>query len=193
MIKTGDKMRISKEPEVRKQEIIDVAMKVFAEKGYEATTMKDIAKEAGVVAGLCYHYFQNKHELYETAVTQYARECSRDYVRVFSQTEQSLEECLERLEEIMLKQDAEYKYKNFFDKAENELFHKQLELYMSKEIFPYVQKYLECLAKRNEIRCECPKLLAQFLWNGQMAVMNDQTVSIGERITFGREMIRRLL
>ena len=30
-------MRISKEPEVRKQEIIDAAMGVFAEKGYEAT------------------------------------------------------------------------------------------------------------------------------------------------------------
>ena len=28
-------MRISKEPEVRKQEIIDTAMKVFAERGYE--------------------------------------------------------------------------------------------------------------------------------------------------------------
>ena len=31
-------MRVSKDPEIRKQEIIDVAMQVFAEKGYETTT-----------------------------------------------------------------------------------------------------------------------------------------------------------
>lgn len=47
-------------------------MKVFAEKGYEVTTMKDIAREMNVASGLCYHYFQNKQMLYETAVTQYA-------------------------------------------------------------------------------------------------------------------------
>ena len=29
-------MRISKEPEVRRQEIIDTAMRVFSEQGYEA-------------------------------------------------------------------------------------------------------------------------------------------------------------
>ena len=32
-------MRVSKEPEVRKQEMLDTAMRVFAEKGFEATTM----------------------------------------------------------------------------------------------------------------------------------------------------------
>ena len=35
--------RISKEPEVRRQEILDTAMSVFMEKGYEAATMRDIA------------------------------------------------------------------------------------------------------------------------------------------------------
>lgn len=32
--------RISKEPEVRRQEILDTAMSVFMEKGYEAATMR---------------------------------------------------------------------------------------------------------------------------------------------------------
>ena len=37
--------RISKEPEVRRQEILDTAMSVFMEKGYEAATMRDIAPD----------------------------------------------------------------------------------------------------------------------------------------------------
>ena len=61
-------MRISKDPEVRKQEIINTAMGIFSEKGFEAVTMKDIAQAVGVAAGLCYHYFPNKQALYETAI-----------------------------------------------------------------------------------------------------------------------------
>ena len=44
-------MRISKDPEVRKREMIDTAMKVFSQKGYEATSMTDLAKEMNVVPG----------------------------------------------------------------------------------------------------------------------------------------------
>ena len=66
-------MRISKDPEVRKQEIIDTAMKLFAEKGYEFTSMTDIAKEMNVVSGLCYRYFKSKEDLYKTAISLYHR------------------------------------------------------------------------------------------------------------------------
>ena len=37
--------RITKPPEERRQEIIDTAMKVFYEKGYEKTSISDIARE----------------------------------------------------------------------------------------------------------------------------------------------------
>ena len=70
-------MRISKDPEVRRREIIDTAMKVFSQNGYEATSMTDIAKEINVVPGLCYRYFKSKQELYNTAVLIYAKEKHR--------------------------------------------------------------------------------------------------------------------
>ena len=37
-------MRVTKEPEVRKQEILDTALKLFGENGYEKTSITDIAK-----------------------------------------------------------------------------------------------------------------------------------------------------
>ena len=66
-----DKIRVSKPPEERRQEIMDTAMRVFAEKGYEQTTMRDIASAVGVVPGLCYRYFESKQVLFEQAVRQY--------------------------------------------------------------------------------------------------------------------------
>ena len=45
-------MRITKEPEVRKQEILDTALKLFGENGYEKTSITDIAKAIGVAIAI---------------------------------------------------------------------------------------------------------------------------------------------
>ncbi len=47
----------------RKQQILDAATKVFAEKGFHRATIKEIAKVAGVAGGTIYNYFTNKTEL----------------------------------------------------------------------------------------------------------------------------------
>ena len=67
-------MRITKEPEERKQEILDTAMRIFYEKGYEKTSITDIAKAIGVAQGLCYRYFPSKEALFDSAIDQYAEE-----------------------------------------------------------------------------------------------------------------------
>ncbi|MGY6741272.1 MAG: TetR/AcrR family transcriptional regulator [Cecembia sp.] len=51
--------------------IFDVAIKLFIDKGYAATTMDDVAKTAGISKGLSYFYFKNKEDLY-MAVTKKA-------------------------------------------------------------------------------------------------------------------------
>ncbi len=43
--------------------IIDAALKLFREKGYDATTMRAIAGEAGVSVGNAYYYFDSKEQL----------------------------------------------------------------------------------------------------------------------------------
>ena len=65
-------MRVTKEPEVRKQEILDTALKLFGENGYEKTSITDIAKAIGVAQGLCYRYFPSKEALFDSAIEQYA-------------------------------------------------------------------------------------------------------------------------
>ena len=41
----------------RRNQILDAATKVFAEKGFHSTTIKDIAREAGIADGTIYNYF----------------------------------------------------------------------------------------------------------------------------------------
>ena len=46
--------------------LLDAATKVFAERGYHACRVGDIAAEAGVAYGLLYHYFESKEEVLHT-------------------------------------------------------------------------------------------------------------------------------
>lgn len=57
-------MRIVKDPEVRKKEILMGALKVFSKKGYDKTTITDIAKELVISQGLCYRYYASKEDIY---------------------------------------------------------------------------------------------------------------------------------
>jgi AcrR family transcriptional regulator len=54
------------------------AMQLIATRGYQATTLRDIAKEAGVSVGLLYRYFPSKQAvviaLYDELSSDYARE-----------------------------------------------------------------------------------------------------------------------
>ncbi|WP_187261488.1 TetR/AcrR family transcriptional regulator [Pontibacter beigongshangensis] len=45
------------------QVIIQTALRLFSEKGFEATSIRNISKEAGISLGLMYNYFESKDEL----------------------------------------------------------------------------------------------------------------------------------
>jgi AcrR family transcriptional regulator len=47
----------------RRNQILDAASKVFAEKGFHRATTKQIAREAGVAEGTIYNYFDSKSDL----------------------------------------------------------------------------------------------------------------------------------
>jgi AcrR family transcriptional regulator len=55
--------RTPKVVEDRSEQIMDAALRVFAQKGFARATIKDIGHEAGVTSGLIYHYFESKEAL----------------------------------------------------------------------------------------------------------------------------------
>lgn len=56
--------------EKRRQEILYEGLCLFITKGYSGTTIKDIAGAVGMSAGLMFHYFASKEELYLALVSQ---------------------------------------------------------------------------------------------------------------------------
>ena len=50
--------------DIRRQQLLDVSLRLFAAHGFEATTMDDIAEAAGVTKPLLYQHFASKRALY---------------------------------------------------------------------------------------------------------------------------------
>ena len=61
----GDRfMTREEQKEQRKTQIVSAGLRIFVKKGYAATKITDIAKEAGMSTGLLFHYFESKEQLF---------------------------------------------------------------------------------------------------------------------------------
>ena len=59
-----DDRQLTAQGRERKQQLVDCAARLFAERGYAETRIKDIVEAAGVAKGLFYWYFDNKDALF---------------------------------------------------------------------------------------------------------------------------------
>jgi TetR/AcrR family transcriptional regulator, cholesterol catabolism regulator len=57
----------------RRQRVVDAAMKLAADGGYDAVQMRDVASEAGVALGTIYRYFTSKDHLLAACQVAFAR------------------------------------------------------------------------------------------------------------------------
>ena len=85
--------------------ILEAALKCFAEKGYEATTTRNIAHEAGVTEGAIYRHYPSKEAV--------AQELFSDYMKQYAGRLQTIatsgQGVKERLQQIVMALLAEYR------------------------------------------------------------------------------------
>jgi AcrR family transcriptional regulator len=64
--------------EARRNLILDAAIEIIAEQGFQRTTIKQIASKAGVADGTIYNYFKNKDDILMGVVARLSEEESSD-------------------------------------------------------------------------------------------------------------------
>ena len=55
----------------KRDEIMDAALELFFEKGYDATSIRTIMRKVGSEVGLFYYYFENKDDVFDKAVHRF--------------------------------------------------------------------------------------------------------------------------
>ncbi len=81
--------------EERRSAILDAALTAFSQKGYHATSLDDIAREAGVSKALIYEHFASKQELHADLIARNGRELTQRVAGALSGVE--IESTVKRL------------------------------------------------------------------------------------------------
>lgn len=62
-----------RQSEHSRRHVLDAALDLFSHHGYRATTIKEIAAEAGVSTGNVYHHFPDKEAIFQTLLEEYSQ------------------------------------------------------------------------------------------------------------------------
>ncbi len=94
--------RKQREKEKRKIEIINAARKVFSSKGFNSSTMEEIATEAELSPGTLYLYFKNKEELHTSLSIEILKYLTEEMQKVVAE-EISVEEKIDLFRDVFIK------------------------------------------------------------------------------------------
>jgi AcrR family transcriptional regulator len=86
----------------KRKQILDAAIRVFADQGYHGARVSDIAEHAGVAHGLLYHYFSSKEDVLRTIFVENWGELIARF-RAVEETDEPAEEKLEGIAKILLR------------------------------------------------------------------------------------------
>ena len=174
-----------KQPDQRKQEILDAAMGLFTTSGYDSVSMRDIARAAEITPGLVYHYFDSKQNLFSAAFDAYVIECTRALVAVLDDPDVELSHKLD----VLFSQPADeesQRYHAFFHAKGNRMFHDHLS-------FPHVLAAIRSDARARGVVVRNSETLVDFIIHGQLNLMSAHDARVPERLDLIRKYVQILL
>ncbi|MFD1177724.1 TetR/AcrR family transcriptional regulator [Paenibacillus puldeungensis] len=186
--------RIVKAPDVRRQELIEIALKQFLENGYEKTSVRSILKEADGEIGMFYHYFKSKNEIYEAALDNYNEKYISEFTEIVNSSSLSFEE---KLNQIFTRlPDSIFEYSQMYtEKINPEIMAVLLSRTLLKMVPLFEEIILDGLEK-NIMNAPVPNihLLSQFILFGMSAVIHDIEVnSMEEKFSHIKALLSKIL
>ena len=137
-------MRIVKPAEERKNEILDVAEQLFAEKGFDNASTNDIIKRIGIARGTLYHHFGSKEEILDALVDRMTREgIARARVIITDKTLPLLERLSGAVMALNLDNAAGQVVFEQIHKPQNALLHQKMQDSLIKGVVPLISELIK--------------------------------------------------
>lgn len=146
----------------RRDELLEIAIDLFAEKGYVGTSIRDIAKAIDRSVSNVYHYFENKEELW-LAILEYSVQGLPEKLRAVAHGEGEPLERFRRLLHLHLEESTKHQRETkifFIDEERLSPKGKVINKRIQKEILDIYVEQFRLLQSHNLVRTKNLKILA---------------------------------
>ena len=137
-------MRIVKEAEERKEEILDAAEKLFAAKGFDNTSTGDILDAVGIARGTLYYHFKSKEDILDGVIQRMTDKLIGVAAGIVRQKELPV---LERLTKAIISLNVETKLGHEImeqvHRPQNALMHQKMQATLLAGILPVLTELIE--------------------------------------------------
>ncbi|KKZ93341.1 hypothetical protein B4147_2577 [Bacillus wiedmannii] len=165
--------RISKEPDVRRQELMDIGFELYMKKGMKGFSIKDVVSHAGVATGLFYYYFKSKDNFVDEVLNEFIVKNMELIEEILISNERSVMQKMKDSLNIFwtfIEKLAPYKNVSSFQTEQ----HFQLEQKLFTRIQPLIQKVIEEGVKTGNFNTDNSLLASGFILYGLSSIAHSE-------------------
>ena len=157
-------MRTVKEAAERRNEILDVAERLFCTNGYDNTSTNDILAEIGIARGTLYYHFKNKEDILDAMIDRILDETIKKTEKIAFNESMPV---LERLTKTVLAANVDTKTGSMIleqvHKPQNALMHAKMQEKLLSQLVPLFVKIIEDGIAQNLMQTDYPEDTIQML------------------------------
>ncbi len=167
-------MRIVKEAAERRNEILDVAERLFCTNGYDNTSTNDILAEIGIARGTLYYHFKNKEDILDAMIDRILDGIIRKAGNIALNESMPV---LERLTKTVLAANVDTKTGDMIleqvHKPQNALMHAKMQEKLLSQLVPLFVKIIEDGISQDMMQVDYPEDTIQMLLMYSNTVFDD--------------------
>lgn len=181
-------MRIVKEAAERRNEILDVAERLFCTRGYDNTSTNDILAEIGIARGTLYYHFKSKEDILDAMIDRILADITAKASRIALDESRPV---LERLTKTVLAANVDTKIGDMIleqvHKPQNALMHAKMQERLINQLIPLFVKMITDGMKQGIMQTDYPEDTMQMLLMYSNTVFDD-SIAYSEEEKNGKVM-----
>lgn len=150
-------MRVVKEAEERKNEILDAAEKLFGAKGFDHTSTNDILNEIGIARGTLYYHFKSKEDILDAMIERITRQLIAKATDIVQKKEiPVLQRLTMTIMALNVNNELELEVMQQVHKPQNALMHQKMQETLLSGVNPLITGLIEEGIQQDIFRTDYP-------------------------------------